>query len=722
VSDAPKFLFVPVSGPAGAGEYFRSLAVARAVERRWPGCSIKFIVSRDATYARNAPYAVLPVERSPTFETREVNAILERERPDIVVFDSAGRAAQYRHARELGARVVFVSSRPSTRSKGFRRRRMRWLDQHWIAQPRFLGGELGMLERLRLRLTPTCRVDLLEVLHEPVDEPGTRRLQLELGVAPDNYVLACPGGGGVFSEQPDAARVYFDAACTLNRETGIPVVAVLGSRFVPPADVPSGVRVIEGLPNSVLMGLLRDARAGMINGGSLLLQALAMRTPCVAAPIARDQPARIASCASRGYARPAKLQAASLAGEAAHLLSDPAGRAELRDRLVALDLRNGLDVALAALARLAPAVARDHSDASIAHAGRLRIMHVILSRGFAGSERAAAEACNELCDGHDVALVVRRGHRSPEGASIRDHLDPRVRVFEVPGLFGSRRRIGESIRAWRPDVVHTHLRRGTRFVAQLGPDAAHVCTLHISLNGPHYLRTDGLFCISEWQVETVPADYRGQVYLMPNTLVPQPRLGPAEVRRLRAGFGACDRDFVVGGVGRLAWSKGFDVLVRAFEAAALPNSRLVIVGEGRQRRRLERLAGPGVTITGFRADAKALYQAFDLFVSPSRSEPFGRVIVEALDAGTPVIASDTLGPRDISRRYPIEIVPRDDVAALAAALRRAAARTRSRTDLDLSEFHSDRIVVRMLDAYHEVLALRERRLRASRTPAPPPRS
>jgi glycosyltransferase involved in cell wall biosynthesis len=244
-------------------------------------------------------------------------------------------------------------------------------------------------------------------------------------------------------------------------------------------------------------------------------------------------------------------------------------------------------------------------------------------------------------------------------------------------------------------VIHTHLRRGTRYVAQIRPDAAHVCTLHLSINGPHFLRSDGLFCISEWQLDTVPAEYRGRVFLMPNSLVPQPRLDADRQRQLKASLDLSDGDFIVGGVGRLAYSKGFDVLVRAFERAALPHARLVIVGDGRERRRLGKLA-----------DAKDIYQVFDLFVSPSRSEPFGRVIVEALDAGTPVTATDVQGPRDIAQRYPIELVPEGDVPAMAEALRRAAGRPRARVSVDLSEFHIEAIVARLIGAYREVIAAR----------------
>jgi len=134
----------------------------------------------------------------------------------------------------------------------------------------------------------------------------------------------------------------------------------------------------------------------------------------------------------------------------------------------------------------------------------------------------------------------------------------------------------------------------------------------------------------------------------------------------------------------------------------------VIVGDGRERALLEAMAGPAVTFTGYREDAKALFQAFDLFVSPSRSEPFGRVIIEALDAGVPVIASEALGPRDIARRFPVELVPVDDVPALAEALRRAADRPRARLALDLSEFHVERVCARLLEAYREVIAARGR--------------
>jgi hypothetical protein len=181
---APRFLFIPVSGPGGAGEYYRSLAIASGLRRRWPDCSIRFLLNRDAPYASSSPYPVDLLDDSPTRATAVVNTCIDNEHPDVVIFDSSGRLAQYRAARTSGAAVVYVSSRPKTRWKGFKWRRLALFDQHWIAQPEFLGGALTGWQRLKLRIVGRPHVLFLDALHEPMDPAGTHALQQQLGVTP----------------------------------------------------------------------------------------------------------------------------------------------------------------------------------------------------------------------------------------------------------------------------------------------------------------------------------------------------------------------------------------------------------------------------------------------------------------------------------------------------------------------------------------------------------
>jgi hypothetical protein len=351
----PRFIFVPVSGPGGAGEYHRSLAIARGFERRWPGSEIHFVLNRQASYAASCPYPGLLLDDSPTRAGAAVEHYLQQQRADVVVFDSSGRLAQYRAARASGGRVVYVSSRPKTRWKGFRLRRMRVMDQHWIAQPRFFGGEATAYERLKLRLVGRPELVILDTLHEPIVAAEVQALQQRLGLVPGHYLLLCPGGGGTFEPGSDPARVFVDAAALLATERTEPVVVVVGPRMhaaLAAQTWPASLTILPHLPNGQLLGLLREAAVAAVNGGSLLLQSVAQCVPLVAAPIAGDQAARIDACAQRGAAVAAPLNAKALGAAVTALLDDPVACAALRAGTAQLALRNGVDTATEAVARL----------------------------------------------------------------------------------------------------------------------------------------------------------------------------------------------------------------------------------------------------------------------------------------------------------------------------------------------------------------------------------
>ena len=141
------------------GEYARSLAIARAASRRWPDAGIRFVLSSAAPYAADVPFPATLVASSPTFHSAPVIELLKQWRPDIVVFDNAGRTAQLRAARRLGARVVYISARRRQRRKAFRWHWMRLIDEHWIAYPEFIAGPLSVFEKAKRRLIgrPTIR-------------------------------------------------------------------------------------------------------------------------------------------------------------------------------------------------------------------------------------------------------------------------------------------------------------------------------------------------------------------------------------------------------------------------------------------------------------------------------------------------------------------------------------------------------------------------------------
>jgi len=107
---------------------------------------------------------------------------------------------------------------------------------------------------------------------------------------------------------------------------------------------------------------------------------------------------------------------------------------------------------------------------------------------------------------------------------------------------------------------------------------------------------------------------------------------------------------VFGTIGRLIPLKGHIHLIRAFEIVLKehPNSQLLIIGEGRSRSKLENHINNhdlqnDVILAGHLDDAATYLKAFDVFVLPSEKEGFGMVLLEAMAAKVPIIASHTGG-------------------------------------------------------------------------------
>jgi glycosyltransferase involved in cell wall biosynthesis len=347
-------LFVPVSGPYGMGEYARSLAIARAASLRWPGAHIHFVLSREAPYSASVPFPATLLASSPTFHSAAVIQLIDERRPDVVIFDNAGRTAQLRAASRAGARVVYISARPRQRRKAFRWQWMGLIDEHWIAYPEFIAGRLDFLERFKLNMLQRPVLRYLDVILSRATPAQRDSILARVGYAPNSYVLIVPGGGTGHPRARDASNTFLAAALAL-AGNGLPTVFV--GPVGPPSDDSSQsggpqLRCFASLPQSDLVELMRSARLIVANGGSTLLQAIACAVPCVAVPIAGDQTERIRRCVGAGVAMTAKLDAASMTRTVLDLLKDDARRAALARRAAELGLADGVEIALDALSRL----------------------------------------------------------------------------------------------------------------------------------------------------------------------------------------------------------------------------------------------------------------------------------------------------------------------------------------------------------------------------------
>lgn len=120
-------------------------------------------------------------------------------------------------------------------------------------------------------------------------------------------------------------------------------------------------------------------------------------------------------------------------------------------------------------------------------------------------------------------------------------------------------------------------------------------------------------------------------------------------RLLRQSWGVGDHNLAALYVGRIAAEKNLPLLIEAFRRmqGAQPNMRLVMVGDGPERGRLQAM-NPDVIFVGMQTGVALAehYASADLFVFPSTSETFGNVVLEALASGLPVVAYDYAAARE----------------------------------------------------------------------------
>ena len=172
--------------------------------------------------------------------------------------------------------------------------------------------------------------------------------------------------------------------------------------------------------------------------------------------------------------------------------------------------------------------------------------------------------------------------------------------------------------------------------------------------------------VSGWGVQP------DRIHVIYNAL-PQPPRSPQPRSSMRADLGWDDRPTLLT-VGRLQPWKGIDHVISALEA--LPDIRLIVVGDGPDRARLERMAASitdRVVFTGVLPQARVhqLMAAADAFALYSGYEGLAHTLLESLQLGTPVLASDVGGNAEIVRHEENGLlVPHVDVDALRSGIQR----------------------------------------------------
>lgn len=313
----------------------------------------------------------------------------------------------------------------------------------------------------------------------------------------------------------------------------------------------------------------------------------------------------------------------------------------------------------------------------------LRILHVLskLERDWRGGiGRVVTGAARAMtARGHDVHLAGRardgEGVEAVPGTTIHEWPGHIGHVRQLPRLLGLQRRL-------RADVVHFHSTQphGSLVLPflklrRLAGSPRVLATAHTGRSEPPstlsravFPRLDGVVAPTAWSAERAVAA----------------GADPEKVHVVWSGIDAvhtrdpeCERAVVLA-MGRMVPSKGFDILLEAFDRAAFgrPHWQLVIGGEGRELRGLRQRAeksenGDRIFLPGHvqGKEKERLFREAAIAVVPSRRDMIPGVMLEFQAHGIPTIASAVGAiPEGAAGGKAARLVPPKDVHALADAL------------------------------------------------------
>ncbi len=258
-------------------------------------------------------------------------------------------------------------------------------------------------------------------------------------------------------------------------------------------------------------------------------------------------------------------------------------------------------------------------------------------------------------------------------------------------------RLARTVRAWKPDVVHSHMVHAnllTRLTRMVAPMPVLVSTAHNLTEGARwrelaYRLTDRLASLSTNVCQAavdrfvaVGAAPPGRMRAVVNGLEPSAFAPDAERRQLKRSELGLGSSFTWLAVGRLEEQKDYPTMLAATASAleAEPGLVVLVVSDGPLRAALEQarerlgLTPEQVRFLGARADVPDLMRAADAYLMSSAWEGLPMVLLEASAAQLPIVATDVGGNSEVvlAERSGV-LVPARDAAALAEAMKRVMA-------------------------------------------------
>jgi glycosyltransferase involved in cell wall biosynthesis len=289
-----------------------------------------------------------------------------------------------------------------------------------------------------------------------------------------------------------------------------------------------------------------------------------------------------------------------------------------------------------------------------------KIIHIIQSLGNGGCENMLLRTLPLLDDfDHTIITLKNPGDLAPKfiSAGITVKTASCTGVFDIPGILRLRRLVQEE----NTDIIITYLFHADmlgRIFLRIRKVPV-IPFLRTTYNHPKYL----IARILEWTTKPLVNRYLANSIAVKDFYIKHIGVRPEKITvipnginiesfdsitpdpELRKSLGIAPSDFVIICVANLHINKGHRYLLEAFEVCNLKNAKLLLVGEGNERKNLEQQiknyqSKENILFLGKRNDVQQLLKISDLFILPTLFEGMSNALMEAMACGLPIITTD----------------------------------------------------------------------------------
>jgi glycosyltransferase involved in cell wall biosynthesis len=298
---------------------------------------------------------------------------------------------------------------------------------------------------------------------------------------------------------------------------------------------------------------------------------------------------------------------------------------------------------------------------------KIRILHVVATGRLSGAEKVIADISTNLTDKYECYAVCSGEElkRYYEEKGIKSFIIDinKLNPIEI-------NKLSRLIKEYNIDLVHGHDVKPSiaSYIAAKRNKIPVVSHIHVTYqwmkNNKIMKSIDGFFrnkydlsiacseLVKEYYEQNNNRAYKDKIVYLDNAFnfneFEKVKVGDKNM--LKENLGIKQDEFIFGFLGRLISVKGADLLIKSFYEVSkvIPNTKLLIVGDGEERKKLEEIAKhlkieDKVIFAGYQKNVYGYMNIFDVFILPSVREGLPIAVLEAMAMKKPVISTPVAG-------------------------------------------------------------------------------